>query len=101
MWTGNNQLGYASPAMDLAKQLKAWRGVTGRGRKARGEMSQTEAAKRLGVPLRTYQKWEQGETQPADFALKFVLQKTGRPSASNMKPKAKGTRPARRTGKRR
>lgn len=84
--------------MNLAKHLKAWRGVTGRGRRVRGQFSQADAARILGVPVRTYESWEHGRHQPVGLALAFVIEKTGRPSVS-MKKKPKGTRPARRTGK--
>ena len=42
--------------MAFADELKTWR--------TRVEYTQEEAAEFLGVPLRTYQEWEQGRQAP-------------------------------------
>ena len=42
--------------MEFADELKTWR--------TRKDLKQEEAAKFLGVPLRTYQEWEQGRQEP-------------------------------------
>jgi len=50
--------------------LKAWR--------ARLDLSQPQAAKRLGVPLKTLQNWEIARTKPqgfADTAIRRVIDK--------------------------
>jgi DNA-binding transcriptional regulator YiaG len=61
--------------MNLSKRLKAWRGVKGKGRSARGEFSQAEAARRLGVPPKTYLDWEQARRVPRGFALQALLER--------------------------
>lgn len=45
-------------------------------RKAAG-LSQSQAAARLGVPVRTLQKWEQGEREPTEFVMGNVCQLVG------------------------
>lgn len=56
----------------LSAKLRAWRGVTGE--PPRGAFSQGAAAAYLGVPLDTYQNWEQGRTGPGGaFALAAIL----------------------------
>lgn len=87
--------------MTFANRLKAWRGVTGRGKKARGKFSQAAAAARLGVPLRTYQNWEIGRYQPVGFARSIIEKalnelSAGRPivesnQATRGTPRASGT----------
>lgn len=61
--------------MNLPKQLKAWRGVKGEGRMARGKFSQADAADRLGVPVKTYIDWEQGRRVPRGLALSALLER--------------------------
>lgn len=39
---------------EFASKLKAWR----------GDLTQREAAQLLGVPVRTLERWEFGETEP-------------------------------------
>jgi DNA-binding transcriptional regulator YiaG len=56
--------------MKLGELLQAWRGADFLGR---GTFTQNEAAAFLGVPLRTYQEWEQGRCAPTGLALKTVL----------------------------
>lgn len=60
---------------DIAEQLRAWRGVDGAAgdHGARGEFSQAEAAKKLGVPLKTYLNWEQGRRAPRGLALQTIV----------------------------
>lgn len=36
-------------------------------------VTQAEAARRLSVPLRTYQNWEQGHTVPPEYVQILVL----------------------------
>lgn len=61
--------------MKLSTQLKRWRGVSGRGRQARGRFDQAAAAAQLGTSLRTYQDWEQGRSTPRGLALSTVLER--------------------------
>jgi DNA-binding transcriptional regulator YiaG len=69
-------------AAKLSAELKKWRGVKGRGRKARGKFSQVEAAMRLGVPLQTYQQWEHGRHEPQGLALEMVRARIRREKSS-------------------
>ena len=48
----------------IADELKLWR--------EKWEMSQAEAAAALGVPIRTYQNWEQGTRSPQGLSLQAV-----------------------------
>ena len=48
----------------IANKLKIWRKNLG--------ISQNKAAKKLGVPVRTLQNWEQGTRRPQGLALKVV-----------------------------
>ena len=57
--------------MKLSKQLKEWR----KGAKHNFPYTQAAAAEVLGVPLRTYQQWEQGRQAPRGIALKAVLER--------------------------
>ena len=59
----------------LPKRLKQWRGVTGKGRKARGKFSQVEAARLLGVPFGSYLQWENGRHTPTGFALQAIIKR--------------------------
>lgn len=94
--------------MSFANDLRKWRGVKGRGRKARGEISQAEAAEILAVPLRTLQDWESGRHEPAGFVAALLNAKmkprseknAGRPVASSNR-KAKGAPSGNGTGKKR
>jgi DNA-binding transcriptional regulator YiaG len=45
--------------MMFMQELKTWR----------GKLRQKEAAEKLGVPLSTFRKWEQGKKTPRVFAL--------------------------------
>jgi hypothetical protein len=89
--------------MTFAEKLQKWRGVTGRGRKARGKIPQAQAATMLGVNLRTYQDWESGRHEPVGFALSQIeallwRKNAGRPVASSNR-KTKGTPSGKGTGK--
>jgi DNA-binding transcriptional regulator YiaG len=46
---------------DMVALLKAWRRVHG--------LSQTTAARMLGVPYKTLEKWEQGVTKPTGRSM--------------------------------
>lgn len=46
---------------DVPAALRAWRAALG--------LSQSAAAKRLGVPPRTYQEWEHGRSAPSQIGL--------------------------------
>lgn len=35
-------------------------------------MTQTELAKRFGIPLRTVQAWHNGERKPVDYVVKMM-----------------------------
>lgn len=59
--------------MTLSQQLKKWRGATKQN--PRGEMTQADAAAKLGVSLRTYQNWEQGHRAPSGIALQAILER--------------------------
>lgn len=50
---------------EFSRLLKAWR----------GKLFQKEAADRLGVPLRTYQNWENGSRKPARTCMNCVREK--------------------------
>ncbi len=45
----------------------------------RGKFSQGEFARRIGVPFRTYQRYEAGETLPSGETLNQISQKAGKP----------------------
>lgn len=49
--------------MKFSATLKRWR----------RDRTQAEAAKHLGVSLRTYQDWEQGRRTPRGFAFMMLL----------------------------
>ena len=51
---------------DVSDILKAWR----------GNMPQSRAAEMLGVPLKTYQGWEQGRPMPYPRLLTLALSAT-------------------------
>jgi hypothetical protein len=59
--------------MNLPKLLKAWRGVSKDC--PRGKFNQPQAARKLGVKLRTYENWEQGRYCPEGLALTAVLER--------------------------
>lgn len=61
--------------MNVSKQLRAWRGVKGKGNATRGNFSQEEAAERLGIPVGTYRDWEQGRSAPRGIALSALLER--------------------------
>ena len=50
---------------EFANKLKAWR----------GKLTQKEAADLLGVSRRTYEKWEQGESEPSDRPNRAQIEK--------------------------
>src|SRR6266566_3575232 len=89
--------------------LQQWRGVTGRGRGARGDFSQIDAADHLGVSKRTYENWEQGRREPQGLARVVVSERIkSKPSTSEKRrsalrsrvtKKPKGTPPASGTGR--
>jgi DNA-binding transcriptional regulator YiaG len=54
--------------MDLPKHLKAWR--------EKRKFTQREASEFLGVSLRTYEKWEQGDRFPRGLALTALQERT-------------------------
>jgi transcriptional regulator with XRE-family HTH domain len=60
------------PSDDTAKALKEWRAQTG--------YSQTEAAIRLGVPVRTLQGWELGRPMPYPALLQRAVSIHARPA---------------------
>ena len=43
-------------------------------RRATG-LSQSKAAKYLGMPIRTLQQWEQGNRTPASYVEKLIIEK--------------------------
>jgi transcriptional regulator with XRE-family HTH domain len=84
--------------MQLAKQLRAWRGT----------LTQKQVATKLGVGLRTYQDWEQGRHSPRGLALNVITEKIslkrgkGREaSRSKSNQRKKGKPPASGPGKKR
>src|SRR6266576_7197041 len=89
--------------------LQQWRGVAGRGRGARGDFSQIDAAAHLGVSKRTYENWEQGRREPQGLARAVVYERIrSKPSTSDKRRSAlrsrvikrtKGTPPASGTGR--
>lgn len=52
---------------ELQRKLKAAREKLG--------LSQSQAAKEWGVPVRTLQRWEQNQSTPHGFALKVLTEK--------------------------
>lgn len=57
-----------SGCVELAEQLYAWR--------KRKDFSQSEAALKLRVSVRTLQEWEQGRARPHGLALRTICQLT-------------------------
>src|SRR5713226_6310198 len=51
--------------LEFAAALKAWRSTH--------KLSQSQAAERLGVPLKTLQNWEIARTKPQGFAESALL----------------------------
>lgn len=57
----------------MAKTKNRWGKSLKRLRESRGpEFTQARAAAALGVPLRTYQNWEQGHAAPPDYVRRLV-----------------------------
>ncbi|MES2708085.1 MAG: helix-turn-helix domain-containing protein [Verrucomicrobiota bacterium] len=52
---------------DLCRKLKAARAKTG--------LSQSQFAKRINIPVRTLQRWEQNQSTPHSFALNALNEK--------------------------
>ncbi len=57
-------------SQELQRKLKAAREKLG--------LSQSQMADKLGVPVRTLQRWEQNQSTPAAFALKTIEEKLDR-----------------------
>jgi len=51
--------------MTLSKNLRAWRGRQG--------LSQSQAAARLGINVRSIENWEQGANAPTGLAMTALL----------------------------
>jgi DNA-binding transcriptional regulator YiaG len=68
MFILNQRMGKRVPQKakrEFMDALKSWR--------ARNGLSQSEAAERLGVPLKTLQNWEIARTKPQGFAEAALL----------------------------
>jgi transcriptional regulator with XRE-family HTH domain len=84
----------------ISAQLKAWRRVDD-ANDGRGDFTQSDAAARLGVPLKTYIDWEQGRHGPRGLALATVAQRidlnlgSGKknPAGASLPSNRKETRP--------
>lgn len=48
---------------EIQSKLKAWRG---------GTITQEQAARKLGVSVTTYARWEQGTNKPSRMALRVI-----------------------------
>jgi DNA-binding transcriptional regulator YiaG len=55
--------------LEFAARLVAWRKRRGRALKLGRSISQSEAAKELGLSVRTLQNWEVARTRPAGSSL--------------------------------
>jgi DNA-binding transcriptional regulator YiaG len=55
------------PTKTFAQALRRWR-------KAQGGITKAEAARRLGVPYRTWQNWELGINEPRGLARRLILE---------------------------
>jgi DNA-binding transcriptional regulator YiaG len=51
--------------MTLAKKLYAWR--------QKQELTQQQAATKIGAPIGTYRDWEQGRSEPRGLSRKALL----------------------------
>ncbi|MEI8341669.1 MAG: helix-turn-helix transcriptional regulator [Verrucomicrobiota bacterium] len=58
------------PTSQISRQLKSWRETH--------DLSQREAAEKLGVSRRTLQEWEQKRCAPRGFALNALLNIIGK-----------------------
>ena len=61
-----------SPILDngtFAAELCAWRAAQGK-----GQWTQKQAAKALGVKLGTYRNWEQGKHEPPEYYVTMMRQ---------------------------
>ena len=58
---------------DLPTLLRRYRGATRR--QPIGQLSQAEAARRLGVSVRNLQNWETGHRTPRGLALETILKR--------------------------
>lgn len=67
----------------FAKQLKSAR--------QRLKLSQSQAAKEWGVPLKTLQQWEQAVAMPRGSTLLTLLPLLSAPASSTSTPKASGS----------
>lgn len=56
----------------FARDLVAWRARRGRQLRLGRPISQSEAAKELGLSVRTLQNWEIARTRPNDFVLRIL-----------------------------
>ena len=56
-----NQYGYLENIMITLREMRD-----------SSHMTQKEFAKRFGIPLATYRKWEQGEVSPAPYVVKLI-----------------------------
>jgi len=59
--------------MNVPQLLRKYRGATARN--PIGKISQSEAARRIGVSVRTLQNWEIGHRTPRGLALTALLEK--------------------------
>ena len=79
----------------LAAIIKAWQ--------KKRKLTNPQAAKELGVPLRTYGDWKGGQHAPRGFALKQLREKlkasVRRPNASNSATGDRGASPVIADGK--
>jgi DNA-binding transcriptional regulator YiaG len=62
-------------APTFAAELCAWRAAQGK-----GQWTQKQAAKHLGVELGTYRNWEQGKHEPASYVLSLLRQTISKPT---------------------
>jgi len=58
---------------ELPALLRRYRGATAR--QPIGQLSQAEAARRLGVSVRNLQNWETGHRTPRGLALETILKR--------------------------
>lgn len=75
---GYHSLRNANRFAPISRHLRAWR--------RRRKLSQTGAARALGVSVRTFQEWEQGRRQPrglARVALDQALRRSSSQSNNN------------------
>jgi predicted transcriptional regulator len=68
-----NEMSKPRKPIPLADELRAWRARQRGGAGIAGGLSQSEAAHRLHVELKTLQNWEQGRRTPRGYALRAIL----------------------------